>query len=103
MTNLLAFCDKATGGVYKGRGVHVVYLDLAWPLTNFSVVSITKLVRYGLGKWTMNERLAALPGSKSCDQWFKVQQPITSRGPQISPGTSTLSVFINNFMTAVLQ
>jgi len=42
----------------------------------------------------MNERLAALPDSKSCDQWFKSQQPITSRAPPSSPETSTVSVFI---------
>lgn len=36
-TKLLAFCDKATDGVGKGRDVHVVYLDLARPLTHSSI------------------------------------------------------------------
>lgn len=78
-------------------------LDLARLLAHSSLVSITKLVQYRLHKWTMNERLPAWPGSKICDQWFKVPRPITSRVLQIRPETSPIHVFTNSFTSAVLQ
>lgn len=58
MTNLLAFCKKATDFLDKGRDVHFVFIDLSRPLTRLFFCSVyLQIGANGLDIWTMNERL----------------------------------------------